>query len=448
LNKIVLIDDESGQLEIMANIILDMRPHFEVTAFDSSIKALEFIRNNDIDAVISDIRMPVMNGLELSEQIVKIKPEVVIAIISAYSDFEYAQRAIDFGVASYLIKPVSNSKITELLDKIELQITLKTENLNRIKDLNNQLESYKPVYIEKQLKYWLMGNVDSQNNDLIKSLFKWNRSGLVAASRVHICPGSDCLSFEPSQLISFFKAHIRKLCLDKASVLSILYDEQHMIFVSILDSCECISLDWALSKLTELTTDMKTEFGIEIRVGISEIADHVIDALQSCFKQALLALDYSFLITSPVCLAYSTVKKLPAIDDTDLYILENKIQDRFRSFSLSGIRDQLCMFCDTYSNGAFIASSSILREHFLHIALSAKKHAQYNANDDIVERMNSCTSILALADVLLNYLNALIEYQQKKNDSVTSDIIESIKLYINNNYKNDISLELIAENFH
>ena len=448
LKRMILVDDESGQLEIMANIMLDLYPHFEVITFDNSIKALEFVRNNDADAVISDIRMPVMDGLELSEQIVKIRPDTVIAIISAYSDFEYARRAIDFGVAGYLIKPVSRSKLTELMDKIEHQIELKAENLNHIKDLNTQLESYKPVYIEKQLKDWLMGTPDNTKNELIKSIFKWNGSGLVAASKFVIQPQSPEHPFPLSDFVAFCKVHIKKLFSEGAAVLSILYDEQNMILISIIDSSGCIPLDWVMAGFEQIAEDLKSEFHVESRIGLSETADHIIDCLQTCFTQAMLALDYAFLIASPVCLAYSKVKELPSIDDTVLYTLENKILDRFRASSLSGIKEQLNTFCSTYSDGGHIAVSHKLHEHFLHIALSAKKHAQHNSNDDIITCMSNCSTIFVLANTLLDYLTGLIAYQQERNDTATRDMIESIKSYIHTNFKNDISLELIADNFH
>ncbi len=444
----VLVDDESGQLEILANIILDLCPYFEVTTFDNSIKALEYIRNNDVDVVISDIRMPVMDGLELSEQIVKIKPDAIMAIISAYSDFEYARRAIDFGVTGYLIKPVSVSKLTELMNKIEHQIHSKVENLNHIKDLNTQLESYKPVYIEKQLRDWLMGTLDGIKGEWIKSIFKWNGSGLVAVSKFTVIPQLNGQPFQASDFIAFCKAALKKMFTDNTSALSFLYDEQNMILVSIIDSCNGIMPEDTISCFERFAEDVRSGFHVEARIGLSEAADPVIGHLQTCFTQAMLALDYAFLIASPVCLAYGKLKELPFIDDSVFYSLENKTLDRFRTANLTGIKELLDTFCSTYSRGSHVVASHKLREHFLHIALSAKKHAQYRSDDDIIVVINSCCSSTTMAGALSDYLAGLIEYQRERNDATTKEMIENIRSYIHENFKNDISLELIADHFH
>lgn len=444
----VLVDDESGQLEILSNIILDLYPHFEVATFDSSVKALEHIRSNQVDVVISDIRMPVMDGLELSEQILKVKPDTIISIISAYSDFEYARRAIDFGVTGYLIKPVSIVKLKELLEKIEHQMHSKAENLQHINDLHTQLENYKPVYIEKQLRDLVSGNPDDLKRELLKSIFKWNGYGLVAASKFAIDHQTGGHTFQISDFSTFCKAAIKKLFSDNTETLSFLYDEQKMILVSIINSHKGLSPDNVKSACERFAGCVKSEYDVKVRIGLSEIAFPIADHLHESFSQAMLALDYTFLISSPVCLPYCDVKRLPSIDDNNLYYLENKILDRFRASNLNGVKEQLGIFCSDYSNGSHIAASHKLREHFLHMALSAKKHTQHHSSDDIIACMDKCDTFASLASELSNYLEGLIAFQQERNDAATREIIENVRIYLHENFRKDISLELVAEKFH
>jgi len=448
LYKLILVDDESGQLEIMESIIADICPSFELKSFDNSIKALEYIRKNSVDAVISDIRMPVMDGLQLSEQISKLKPEIVVAIISAYSDFEYAQRSIDFGVIGYLIKPVSISKITELMEKIENILSQRAESQDKINNLNRQLDSYRHVYIEKQLKDWLMGSTDNESYDMINSVFTHNKSGLVISSRLDLYSDSVNKTCDVSQIISFYKASIRKLFSNKASVLTVLYDDHRLILVSVIGSSIVMNPEIIQNNISQLIRGIKSEFNIDIKTGLSDIEGNIIEKLQLCLKQALQALDYTFLLTSKDYVCYFEVKALQQISDTALYLLENKIMDRFRSFNLSGIKEHLQAFLESYTGGAYYSPSHVLHEHFLHIALSAKKHVQYNAADTIIEKMNSARSVNTLCNVLYNYLEELVNFQKDRSDAATGDVLESIKQYINNNYKKDISLEMMAENFH
>jgi two-component system response regulator YesN len=154
------------------------------------------------------------------------------------------------------------------------------------------------------------------------------------------------------------------------------------------------------------------------------------------------------LIASPICLAYSNFKELPIINETLLYTLDNKILDSFRASNLSGINEQLDMFCRTYSDGNYIASSQVLHEHFLHIVYSTRKYAPYDSNDDIIATMHNCCSLTVMANVLSCYLAGLLSYQQERNDNATSEMIENVKSYIHSNYNKDISLDLIADNFH
>ena len=80
--------------------------------------ALPMIQKQRPDVVITDIRMPFMDGLELSRMVKKELPETKIVIISGYNDFEYAKEAISIGVEQYLLKPVSRQEFLGVLRKI------------------------------------------------------------------------------------------------------------------------------------------------------------------------------------------------------------------------------------------------------------------------------------------------------------------------------------------
>lgn len=171
MNTLILVDDESGQLDIMKNIILELCPGFQVLCFDNSLNAFNYISSNPVDAVITDIRMPELDGLELSKKISQLNKDIIVAIISAYNDFEYAQKAISYHVTGYLIKPISHSGIMELIDKINQQISEKTARKQHMELLNSQLEHYKPAYIERQLKDWLNGTASVNELSSIQSIF-------------------------------------------------------------------------------------------------------------------------------------------------------------------------------------------------------------------------------------------------------------------------------------
>jgi two-component system response regulator YesN len=88
-----------------------------VKACENGLSALEMLENESFDLIISDIRMPFMDGLSLSQQIAKKYPEVKVIILSGYSDFEYARKCISYGVVTYLLKPIDFTELQAALAK-------------------------------------------------------------------------------------------------------------------------------------------------------------------------------------------------------------------------------------------------------------------------------------------------------------------------------------------
>ncbi|MCD8369676.1 MAG: response regulator, partial [Clostridiales bacterium] len=82
------------------------------------VSAYEMICQQQPDIVITDIRMPGLNGIELIEKVRLTKRDVCFILVSGYSDFEYARNAIRLGVMEYLVKPIQQSDLNQLLERI------------------------------------------------------------------------------------------------------------------------------------------------------------------------------------------------------------------------------------------------------------------------------------------------------------------------------------------
>ena len=119
LYRIILVDDEE---EVRKGIIRKI--DWETLGFqvvgdaENGEEALEMIEQLEPDMVMTDIRMPYMDGLTLSAKIRQKYPSIKIIIFSGFDDFEYAQQAIKLNVTEYILKPVNVEELTEILTRV------------------------------------------------------------------------------------------------------------------------------------------------------------------------------------------------------------------------------------------------------------------------------------------------------------------------------------------
>ncbi len=123
--KCIVVEDEAIIRRNLCNRIDANIPNFEVIAScRNGQDALDFINKNTAipDLVLTDIEMPVMDGISLVRELYYHFPKVKIIIVSAYNNFSYAQQAIRYGVCDYLLKPVSDDSLYESMLNIRLQL--------------------------------------------------------------------------------------------------------------------------------------------------------------------------------------------------------------------------------------------------------------------------------------------------------------------------------------
>ena len=117
---VLIVDDEMPALRFVRNIIEQMCKDFRVVGVATSgEQGLEFLEKHPVDLLITDISMHGITGIELAQRARQLLPNIHIVIISGYGEFEYAQGAIQAGVDDYLLKPVSISKMTAILESIQ-----------------------------------------------------------------------------------------------------------------------------------------------------------------------------------------------------------------------------------------------------------------------------------------------------------------------------------------
>lgn len=122
--RILVVDDQAkiraGIKAMIENMELPFAPDPVFTA-QNGLEALGILQKQDVDIVISDIRMPDMDGLALMERVRENGKSVEFIVISGYDDFNYAQRALELGAKGYLLKPVERKKLQQLLSRLGME---------------------------------------------------------------------------------------------------------------------------------------------------------------------------------------------------------------------------------------------------------------------------------------------------------------------------------------
>ena len=144
--KVFLVEDESIMREGLRENIPWQQYGYEYVgdASDGEV-ALPLIRKAKPDVLITDIKMPFMDGLELSRIVMKELPNTKIIIISGHDDFEYARQAIQIGVEQYILKPITRESLKKVLIEINEKIEAEQEKNNYLRKFQNEMREYEQL---------------------------------------------------------------------------------------------------------------------------------------------------------------------------------------------------------------------------------------------------------------------------------------------------------------
>ncbi len=207
--RIIIAEDEPVILRGIVLTVTQLSSDYEIAALSQNgADALDKIQDLKPDIVITDIKMPVMDGLELIESASKASPHTVFVILTGYAEFEYAKRAMQLQVADYLLKPVDPDALENLLEKLTEQILS-----NSKKDIHDylcqniyrdspQTVSYNPLTGQSlHLLFIFYGSITS-------SMYNELTTGSLIAGDRHLNP-CDGLDVGPEIQIINFKGNYR-----------------------------------------------------------------------------------------------------------------------------------------------------------------------------------------------------------------------------------------------
>jgi DNA-binding NtrC family response regulator len=133
--KILVVDDELDMLMLLRMIIED-NTDYEVETTNNPSEGLKLITDNEYDLVISDLKMPGMDGMELFDELREIRPDIPVIIITAYGSLGTADEAMNKGVSDFITKPFRKDSILFTINRVLELSRVQRENIELRKKLS------------------------------------------------------------------------------------------------------------------------------------------------------------------------------------------------------------------------------------------------------------------------------------------------------------------------
>lgn len=154
--NVVVAEDEHQVREGISEYIRELGlPYNLVASASNGVEALRIISEQPTDVLLTDIRMPQMDGLELIEKVSESFPEMKIIIVSGYDDFEYARKALKYGVKDYILKPLNKDTLVQTLNTITRMFF-------------QDIDKYKEVMISKEKWDMELSGMESELYGLVE----------------------------------------------------------------------------------------------------------------------------------------------------------------------------------------------------------------------------------------------------------------------------------------
>jgi two-component system response regulator YesN len=143
--RVLVVDDEAIVLESVSQVLMSQFKGIQIETARNSREGLIKVEHFRPNIIMTDIKMPGMNGIEFIERIRKVDKVVKIIIVSAHDHFEFAKEAVKYGVEDYVLKPLTKSKLIELISQVSEKVDMEEEKRN--KELDNIERYYQSIQL-------------------------------------------------------------------------------------------------------------------------------------------------------------------------------------------------------------------------------------------------------------------------------------------------------------
>lgn len=457
--KTIIIDDEALIREGLTTGIPWESLGYEIVgeAADGE-DAIELIQNTLPDVIITDIRMPFMNGLELVEFIQPMLPNAFIIIISGHDEFHYAQKALQLGVYDFILKPFDLNYLTKILTKIKYEYTLQ----------QNQQSKLLPVEDMKQLQHSMIEAV------LLNKLTKEQQTDKIKSYQLE----SIVNHFFGTILIQIDNFHlsIADYTFDQINEIN---NDFHKIIYSVATPSDSIYIiegnsgdviininylhnDEATMQMGKLVTQLRTAFREASELSVTIAYSNIIQSISNIsktYKQAHEVCNQRFMLGYGHNLSYNDYSSSKPQKNTQTSYPETGFE---RKIFLNHLKDGKTQVLIDYLNNIFDKLIENGHNSSLYVTMFVSSIYvellnylnQYDLSigdiyDDpllLYRNLTISNNIYDIKDLIKNLTLKTAEFVQSQNSNSGNIRIKEAKLYIEKNYSStDITLQCVAE---
>lgn len=429
---ILIVDDEPIEREGISFLIQKYQLDLDLKTAENGEVALDYLSKNETDILLTDIKMPFMDGLELSKNALKLKKDLKIIIFSAYSDFDYAKTSITLGVSDYLLKPINTDEFQKVMNKIIGELDDRNE-----KSIQKQalIDTYQKS-IAHQREHILFSLINGLSieylsaksydlsflNDYTRMMLieydngffeKCDKEFRELLQQILKCD-YDYMNIDESQSVILLKKHT---CTDE-EFLKI----GNQIYENTMRSFNCpvyVVLGHQINSPDEISNEISSfEQMLEFRFIIKDT--HV------------FSLCTDFLETDNSSQSVSGI-----LENIKYYV---KMKD---CYSLNQCMDLLCKGTKYKNDFSHLYIKFIFSEALKNIYESLPTFGSEQFNDEIrkIYVSNNLTEILEILKVNINKLNTIVSKESTANNKE----VELVKQYIYSNFGSELTLNSLAE---
>ncbi|WP_328285254.1 response regulator [Paenibacillus alkaliterrae] len=423
------MDDEPKHRRGLSRMLKELKPDYNIYSAMDGGDALQSMNAHSIDLIFTDIQMPIMDGLEFMEHVSRRGGDESVIIMSAYSHFEYVQRALRLGACDYLLKPVEEQKIIQLLEKAEQKVS-----------------AVRHASVESTLAELLEGSPANEDYDLLNKSFPAGVTGVALAAVFNTKHGTKDWKF----LLNGLKAMMEPI-LEEFRFSFAFYMPDKTLVTMIMSPAHCPILTAGFEdRLHEVIRHFRVEYEAELTFGIGSPFTTWMDEARDSYEQANDALKTRFYKGGGTLLkAEKQQNSKNNLVLVKLYV--SMLEQAVLSGDKPGIRSCVDSAINQVSKGypqpEKLVYSIIAVLHHLTSCLMGKglpplHHAIYE------EALMQCHTVEQLKKATHEWIFEITDCLENRKLNKNESIIESCKAYIENHYSEDLTLSTLAVKFH